>query len=371
MDFEYYYKRLPLYCTVCDIIQQHPDGITDLELKSLLEAKGILLDDKDFFGVISDLLTYEGSIQRDDYWNQGAVYSYIDSSRLRNSSYSRHHYSFTVDDCVSDKIFVHMADTHIGNPEFEDFRMLDSLYDFVIGEGATVCFLLGDQFHGPKDKNKMFSKEEMLNQLNSFISFYPNPSPREMRTYANIGNHDEFIQGFFHPRVDSRQRCTFDLRRLNSYRPSYFVIPREKFIINFPNFSHDSNISMHFSHRLYFSWIRPDVKISGLDDLAQENRWLDNRYDVLWSAHLHNGFIYSSNFSFAHEKQSIYLGVPSTSKYNLGRVVAYLSHLHYEKGSVSSMDVDFLRCDNNYHITKEEGVHWNFSGNNKVYQKVL
>ena len=174
MDFEYYYKRLPLYCTVCDIIQQHPDGITDLELKSLLEAKGILLDDKDFFGVISELLTYEGSIQRDDYWNQGAVYSYIDSSRLRNSSYSRHHYSFTVDDCVSDKIFMHMADTHIGNPEFEDFRMLDSLYDFVIGEGATVCFLLGDQFHGPKDKNQIFSKEEMLEQLNSFISFYEN-----------------------------------------------------------------------------------------------------------------------------------------------------------------------------------------------------
>ena len=35
------------------------------------------------------------------------------------------------------------------------------------------------------------------------------------------------------------------------------------------------------------------------------------------------------------------------------------------------MDVDFLRCDNNYHITKEEGIHWDFFGNNKVYQKVL
>lgn len=202
-------------------------------------------------------------------------------------------------------------------------------------------------------------------QLNSFVSSYPNPSFHEMATIANIGNHDEAIHGYFQLEKNCKQPYIFDLRGLNAYLPSFYVIPREAFRVDF------SNISMHFSHRLYFSWIRPDVKISGLDDLAQENRWLDNRYDVLWSAHLHNGFIYSSNFSFAPEKQSIYLGVPSTSKYNLGRVVAYLSHLHYEKGSVSSMDVDFLRCDNNYHITKEEGVHWNFSGNNKVYQKVL
>ena len=76
-------KRLQLCRVVCDAITESK-GITDLELKSLLEAKGILLDDKDFFGVISDLLTYEGSIQRDDYWNQGAVYSYIDSSSLHN-----------------------------------------------------------------------------------------------------------------------------------------------------------------------------------------------------------------------------------------------------------------------------------------------
>lgn len=368
MDLEQNKNSQKLYNVVRNAIIES-NGITDLELKSLLQAKGISFDDEDFFGVISDLLTSEGSIQRDDYWNQGAVYSYIDSPRLRSSPYSKHHYSFTVDDDVSDKCFVHIADTHIGNPEFEDFYMLDSLYDFVIGEGASVCFLLGDQFHGPIDKNKPFSKDEIASQLNSFLSFYPNPSPNEMRTYASIGNHDELIHGYFQLEKRWNQKYTFDLRALNAYRPSYFVIPREKFFINFP--SNESNISMHFSHRLYVSWIRPDVKIFNLQDLTQEKRWLNDRYDVLWSAHLHNGFIHPTSVPLVPGKEIIYLGVPSTSKYNLGKIVAYLSHLHYEDGSICSLDVDFLRCDNNYHITKEEGIHWNFSGNNKVYQKIL
>ena len=35
------------------------------------------------------------------------------------------------------------------------------------------------------------------------------------------------------------------------------------------------------------------------------------------------------------------------------------------------MDVSFLHSDNNYHITREEGVHWNFHEKNKIIQKML
>ena len=364
MDFEHYHEILPLYCTVCDTIQQHPDGITDYELKSLLQAKGFSFDDKDFFGVISDLLIRDGCIQRDDYWNRGAVYSYIENTHLHDSSYSRHHYSFTVDDNVSDKHFIVLTDTHVGHPDFEDFRMLDGIYSFAIGDGADKCFHMGDLFTGKRGKN--FSEEEMLAQLNSFISSYPMPYPWEMRTYADVGNHDEYIHGFFHPDVKREaQPYIYDLRGLNTYHPDFFVIPRERFQTKF------SNVDMHFGHRLYVSGIRPEVKLFALQDMNEEERWLDERYDVLWSGHLHNGFIYTTDAPWSEGKQILFLGVPSTSKYNLGGVVAYLAHLHYEGESVSTMDVDFLRCDNNYHITKEEGIHWNFSGNNKIIKKLL
>ena len=128
---------------------------------------------------------------------------------------------------------------------------------------------------------------------------------------------------------------------------------------------------MYFGHRLYVSGIRPDVKLFALQDMNEEERWLDERYDVLWSGHLHNGFIYTTDAPLSEGRQILFLGVPSTSKYNLGGVVAYLAHLHYEGECVSTMDVDFLRCDNNYHITKEEGIHWDFSGNNKIIKKLL
>lgn len=358
MDLEQY----KLCRTVRDAIIESK-GITDLELKSLLRANGYSFDDKDFFSAISNLLIEEGSIQRDDYWNQGAVYSYIDSPRLRNSSYSRHHYSFTVDDNVSDKHSLHISDLHIGNSELEDFRMLDRVYDFAIGDGANKCFLTGDMFQGKT--NNSLSIEEILMQLNSFVSSYPNPSFHEMATIANIGNHDEAIHGYFQLEKNCMQPYTFDLRGLNAYLPSFYVIPREAFRVDF------SNVFMHFSHRLYVSWFRPKVRMFGLDDLDCERRWLNDNYDVLWSGHLHKGFVYTTDVPLVPGKEIIYLGIPSTSKYNLGRVVAYLSHLHYDQGSVRFLDVDFLRCDSNYHITKEEGVHWDFSGNNKVYQKIL
>ena len=355
---------LSLSSEVCDIIRNSSGGITDYELKSLLQAKGFSFDDEDFFGVISDLLIRDGCIQRDDYWNRGAVYSYIENTHLHDSSYSRHHYSFTVDDNVSDKHFIVLADTHVGHSDFEDFRMLDGIYSFAIGDGADKCFHMGDLFTGKRGKN--FSEEEMLAQLNSFISSYPMPYPWEMRTYADVGNHDEYIHGFFHPDVKREaQPYIYDLRGLNTYHPDFFVIPRERFQTKF------SNIDMHFGHRLYVSGIRPEIKLFALQDMNEEERWLDERYDVLWSGHLHNGFIYTTDAPLSEGRQILFLGVPSTSKYNLGGVVAYLAHLHYEGECVSTMDVDFLRCDNNYHITKEEGIHWNFSGNNKIIRKLL
>lgn len=155
----------------------------------------------------------------------------------------------------------------------------------------------------------------------------------------------------------------FDLRYLNAYHPSFYIIPRPSWKTDF------SNVSMHFGHRLYVCGIRREVNLFGLCDMEQESRWLDEVYDVLWSGHLHNAFVYATDF--LDSKQQFFLGVPSTSKYNLNSVVAYLADVHYENEKATSMDVFFLHSDSNYRIMSEEGVHWRFHEKNKIMQKML
>lgn len=349
-----------LQTCVCDSIRESA-GITEDELKSLLQAKKVELADEDFFGVISDLLIEDGCILRDDTWNRGAIYRYIENEHLHKSSYSRHHYSFTVDDNIHDKKFLVISDTHIGHPEFVDFRLLDAVYNYAIANGASKCFHLGDIFHGPLYGD--FSVEDMLKQIREFICDYPNPTSQEMMTYANIGNHDEFLHGFFQLSREHPYSSIFDLRYLNAYHPSFYIIPRPSWKTDF------SNVSMHFGHRLYVSGIRREVKLFELCDMKQESRWLDEVYDVLWSGHLHNAFVYTTDF--LDSKQRLFLGVPSTSKYNLNGSVAYLADVHYENEKATSMDVFFLHSDNNYRIMSEEGVHWRFHEKNKIMQKML
>lgn len=361
MDLEYSKNIYSLYHDTREILQNSSVGITDYELKSLLQARGKSFADEDFFGVISKLLIEDGVLQRDDYWDRGGVYSYIRDSYLHHSSYSRHHYSFTVDDNSSDKQFLIISDTHIGNPDLVDFHLLSSLYDYAIGNGVSKCFHLGDIF--TRTHNQVVSTGEIFHRINDFIDYYPNPKSNEMMTYANIGNHDEFLHGFFQLSHEYPYSSIFDLRYLNAYHPSFYIIPRPSWQTDF------SNISMHFSHRFYVSGIRREVKLFELSDMEQESRWLDAMYDVLWSGHLHNSFIYTT--SRVNTKQQLFLGVPSTSKYNLNSVVAYLANVHYKNGEAVSMDVDFLHSDNNYHISDEEGIHWSFHEKNKVLQKLL
>ncbi len=231
----------------------------------------------------------------------------------------------------------------------------------ILVNDVTKCFHLGDIFTG--SIHGSFSTEEMLKQIRDFIYYYPNPTSQEMTTYANIGNHDEFLHGFFQLSREGPYSSIFDLRYLNVYHPSFYIIPRPSWKTDF------SNVSMHFGHRLYVSGIRREVKLFGLCDMEQESRWLDEVYDVLWSGHLHNAFVYTTDF--LDSKQQLFLGVPSTSRYNLNGVVAYLADVHYENEKATSMDVFFLHSDNNYRIMIEEGVHWRFHEKNKIMQKML
>lgn len=307
------------------------------------------------YEAVNYLLVNQGVIVRNDYWSTDPIYSYVSSKHYQNSSFTKHYYSFNVDDIKSKK-FLLISDTHIGNSELENYKMLHAIYEFALQQGITKCFHMGDIFSGLISKN--WNENDILKQFFLFNKFYPNYN--EIKTYALIGNHDEYINGFFNPRPLPFE---YDLRQLTQYVHNFYVIPRSSFDINF------SGVNINFSHRLFTNWCNNKNKITCLDQIRNLDTYLVSNYNVLISGHLHKGFICSNNFT---SKNKLLLGVPSTTNININNVVAYIITLNYnDLGMVNNMDITLLMCDNNNKIHKVETLIWNFHKKNKILQKVF
>lgn len=352
---------LKLYSDVRSLFESN-EKLTLSEIKSLLEKENKSFLSEDLFCVLNDLLVNDGILIKNDYWEKEAQYVYLDR-HYWDSSYSRHYYSFEVDNCL-DKKFLLIGDTHIGNNEMESFKLLDKVYDVAIREGATKCFHLGDVFEGKGTCN--LTKEEELRQLYLFLENYPKPSPEEIKTYALVGNHDEWLHGFFQLTYEHQLERCYDLRQLTKKIPSFYMFPRPYWQTSF------SDVNFHFSHRLYVSALVRQKKLKTLDDFMDDKRWLDTDYNVLVSGHLHKGLIYTTNIPREKDREQIFLGVPSTSKINLESTVGYLVSLKYEnEEKVREMNVTLLNSDINNKVTMGETIPWSFKEKNKTYQKIF
>jgi len=329
-------------------------------IKYLLKSQDINVTDEEILNAIMFLLVNEGCLEKKDFWDKESEYTLLDR-HYHDSSYSRYQYSFT-DDSNRNKTFLLISDTHIGNEELENMKLINKLYDYAIKNGATKCFHLGDLFEGNPNKYKNF-KEEFYKQINIFKNEYPKPNPSEMMTYGLIGNHDDDMNEFI-------QRNAFfyhnDLRKLSVYNPSVYIFPRDKWISNF------SDAKFHFSHRLYMSIIIDNLKINEINYIEKKmnevgNLILDADYDVLVSGHLHKGIIYTG-LDYFKKKNKLYLGVPSSSNVNVGGVVGYLVYMYPES---NCMEVSILGCDNNLNIYEVDRITWEFNKMNKSYCKTL
>ena len=276
----------------------------------------------------------------------------------------------------SKKIFLLISDTHIGNCEMFNSRLLNNLYEYAIKIGATKCFHLGELFEGCKEvkgniyeikiDRKMIDlyDDEFCRQINLFINEYPKTNPNEFKTYCLLGNRDETMNRFLQFR-DFMHSC--DLRKLSMYDPSFYMFPRSHWITEL------NDVSFHFDHRLYMSVIIDDLKINELADIEKEretvgNLMLDTDYDVLISGHLHKGIIYTSTDYF-EQKDKLYLGIPSSSNINVGRgSVGYLVYMYPES---NSMEILILGCDNNFNIYEIDRIFWEFGKKNKTYHRTL
>mgnify|MGYP005762158533 CR=1 FL=1 len=304
---------------------------------------------------INYLLVNRGIIVRDDFWSADAVYKYIADKYLHDSTYTRHYFSFEVDDNKEKKVLL-ISDTHIGNSELENYKMLHNIYEFSLQHGVTKCFHMGDIFS--RVVNGFWKREDILNQFSLFEKYYPNFD--EIKTYAIIGNHDEYINGFF-----EKQPIPFkhELRQLTRYVNNFYVIPRSVWELKL------SNVMFHFSHRLYLNPIMCEHKLQELYEIANGNLFYYDRYNVLVSGHLHKGFIYNNTYD---NKEQLFLGVPSATNINKNGVVAYIIDINNaDLGNINNMNITLLLCDNNNKISEGETYCWNFKGKNKLLKKVF
>ena len=346
-------------------------GLSFKIISNKLREKGLEFNDKDLLFVLQVLLSNYKRVVRNEYWHKETEYEYLDRKLWEHKS-QEVHYSFE-DDMLSQKVFLLISDTHIGNDKMFNSKLLHNIYEYSIMNGAKKCFHLGDLFEGCKsllgDIYKITSKQiddfepEFCRQVNLFINEYPKVNSDEFMTYCLIGNHDEAMNRFLKFR-NFFPDC--DLKKLTMYDSSFYMFPRSHWVAKL------NGVDIHLNHRLYMSEVIEDLKINKLSDIVMKKEFLGDlifasQYDFFISGHLHKGIIYTEK-DYYKEKNNLYLGVPSTSNVNVGGAVGYLVYMYPES---NSMEISILGSDNYLNIYEIDRISWEFGKTNKTYCRTL
>lgn len=318
----------------------------------------IMFNNKMIYDVVESLLVAKGIIVRNDFINNEPEYTLLDK-HLWSSSYSKS-YSNLSDTDTEDKKILLISDTHIGNERIEDFKLLRNLYEYALNRKIKTCLHLGDLF----DKN-INGYADFLSNINLFMNNYPTA---QIRTYAILGNHDLTYQNYFKNLSTFRN---YDFRSLLLCRPLFYMFPCSSDIINF------NNTKIHLSHRLYYDTLEPNLRISRVADLNNVDRFIYPNYNLNFqffkpsykvniSGHLHQGFIKTTN------DNSLYIGVPSTSKINMLSSIAVILKIHYHDKEIESIYITPLyRNQYNNMVIEGENIHYNLTNSSRVLSKAI
>ena len=318
----------------------------------------IMFNNKMIYDVVESVLVAKGIIIRNDFINKEPEYILLDK-HLWSSSYSKS-YSNLSDADTEDKEILLISDTHIGNERIEDFKLLRNLYEYALNRNIKTCLHLGDLF----DKN-INGYADFLSNINSFMNNYP---PAQIRTYAILGNHDLAYQNYFKNLSTFRN---YDFRSLLLCRPLFYMFPCSSDIIYF------NNTKIHLSHRLYYDTLEPNLRISRVADLNNVDRFIYPNYNLNFqffkpsykvniSGHLHQGFIKTTN------DNSLYIGVPSTSKINTLSSIAIIVKIHYCDSNLESIYITPLyRSQYHYTVIESETIYYNLTKSSGVLSKTL
>lgn len=341
-------------------ILQSDSGINIKSLQQELKNRGYVYSEEEINLILYNLIANQQRVIRKDYWSKEPIYEFLDRYYWE-SSLQRNFYCLR-DDCpTKKKIFAFMSDTHIGLNDVYNPKLIDNFYDYIISQGATRCFHLGDLFEGLRNVSDDQKDQEFYRQLELFMKEYPNPS--EILTYLTNGNHDNpLIKEYF---MNNNFLTNHDGRYITALKSGVFVIPENKGGISGWQTT-TNNRDFHFNHRLFLSFMQENCHIQNVDDINGKMLFEDYHYDVLVSGHLHKGFIYSTTNT--HHKDKLYLGIPSTSSLNLNSAVGYLVYMD-EDGN--NMEISVLGSDESSNIREIERIPWSFTEKNKQYKLQL
>ena len=313
------------------------------EIIILLKKKGIKFNQELFRRAFFEIYVGYGRLIRKDTLGDEPTFTYLDKY-CWNSSYSKS-YANLKDNGENKKILL-ISDLHLGNKEFEDYELLNNIITYANNLGITDAINLGDTFDGGKN-----NAHDLMIVIKNLIAKLPN----NINIYTIKGNHDRKYDEYFR---NISTYMNYDLRNITMYKNNFYILPREHLYINFGN----SIVSI--SHKLFYSEIIRDLKISEIDDIENKTYNLYSSYDIHISGHLHNGFIKCTN------QNKLYISVPSTSKININREVAYVLSVNYENNNIKYLQITPLIADTDKKIYQSEGFLWNSESKKKLtYQK--
>lgn len=252
--------------------------------------------------------------------------------------------------------------------------LINSIYDYAIKRGITTIFHLGDLFDGVKSNHLTDNDIEEINrQLNLFLTQYPHPNKKELKTYSLVGNHDKYINDYLE---SDNYWNACDLRGLTYFDPSFYMFPYRNVWNDYSTgeiAAKINNFKIHMSHLLYISFMLLNWLLNSIEDIDKNeaSMFLDFEYNLLLSGHLHQGFIYTNRLNY-DDKERLFLGTPSLSKINLNKNIAYILNFNKDiNGNVASIDIEILRTDNNYNISVSDIYNFDFNIKHKSYKRVI
>lgn len=316
---------------------------------NILKQKKIEFDENKIHIALYMLLNDFGDITRHDNWSGKTKFQVLDE-RHRNTTWQKTFYELNDDD-KGNKKFILIADTHIGNKNMQNFKLINNIYEFAQKKKIKNIFHLGDVFEGIKCNDSTEEKMKKIDeQLNLFEKYYPKLNPDEIRTIALLGNHDITIHGaygtdvIFVPKNNKEQ--LYDLRTITKDNPGFIFYQRKDISIKL------NSIPIHLSHRLYLNQLHRSIKYEKIQDITEKTNETFCTYPLYLSAHLHKKLIVES--ADKYNNKQLFVSVPSTSLLNIEDAVAYIININsYENNHIIEITTINSTSDSEIKIGEE------------------
>ena len=265
-----------------------------------------------------------------------------------DSAYTRNYSNISIAP-EAEKILL-VSDTHIGNKEYEDFSLIQTVFQYAEEYHGINCAIhLGDVFQ--KDSGECNYNLIAKSHIERFIEKFP----ENIKIIAISGNHDKSIIRY----LNSITYLGYPLGQhyLSIVKPNFgMILERE-----YGHIIRSQNINISLKHPAMFNMFFPYIKTYEVNrknypfDLFK--KYNTNNIDLYISGHFH----YPLSFSIPDENKEtkrVYEVVPSLSKLSYNSCVAKILRFIYDdSNNISHYGITPLYYTEGKIKEKEETIH--------------